>query len=53
MLPRQGSRMQGIASLSAPEQFIPPCAGTGFVQLRVRIRVPLAQVTSHVVHCDQ
>jgi len=50
-LPGHGSREQTEVSLSDPVQFRPPCAGEGFVQLRMRTCVPFAQVTSHVPHC--
>ena len=51
-LPEHGSMLQLSVLLLAPTQSAPPPCGVGFVQLRVRVRVPAPQVAEQLLQDD-
>lgn len=52
-LPGHGVGSQVCSSTASPEQAAPPYAGAGLVQSRVRVRVPVPQVTEQVLQLVQ
>ena len=46
-IPGQSTITHFCSSRSAPEQPLPPCAGSGLLHLRVRYLVPSPQSTEH------
>jgi len=49
----QGSFWQGLVSLASPSQGLPFSCGTGELQRRILVIMPVPQVTEHDDHGDQ
>ena len=44
--------VHGLTSVSSPTHSAPPCAGAGFVHVRVLVAVPVPHVTEHLLTSD-
>ena len=52
-IPGQGFKLQLCVTIETPTQSVPPCAGEGLLQLRLRLWTPPLQLTEHAFQACQ